>query len=71
MEANENTNKQNAAGYFAQVHAILKMAYENDDLMIQDTLFRLQAEVAMLARRVAIQEGKVVDLLNEFPFLYK
>ena len=50
-----------------------KLAWANDDLMTQDTLFDLQDKLATLSLSVAskISPLKVDSLVKQFPWLYE
>lgn len=49
---------------------IQRMLWENDDLMTQETLFKLQDYVQGLVLDVAQREGRVDDALRDFKYLY-
>lgn len=50
---------------------VLRLAWEGDDLMSQDTLFEIQDKLADLMLKVAIAAGKEEDLARSFPWLYR
>lgn len=58
-------------GYYEKIKEIQRLAWKDDDRMDQDTLFDLQELIADLALAIATNEGKVNDLVYEFPWLYE
>ena len=48
-----------------------KLAWRDDDMMSQDTLFDLQDDLADVLLEVAKSCGKTKDLVTTFPWLYK
>jgi len=55
---------------YESIAHIQKLLWKDDDRMDQETLFELQEYVAKLALGIAQKEGRVDDLLREFPYLY-
>ena len=55
---------------YETVKAIESLAWEHDDMITQETLFRLQESIADLALNLAVETGKADDLLKSFPWLY-
>lgn len=49
---------------------VLRLAWEGDDLMSQDTLFQIQDKLANLALLSAIAARQEEDLVREFPYIY-
>ena len=56
---------------YNDVKQIMKLVWKDDDMMEQDTLFRLQDYMKLLAYEIASREGKTDDLLKTFPLVYK
>lgn len=57
---------------YNELKKLNSLAWENDDLMEQETLFDLQERLADLLLRVAQDCGEKTlnDLVKSFPFLY-
>ena len=57
---------------YKELKTINALAWEDDDLMMQETLFELQEKVANLLLMVAQDIGNTAlnDLVKSFPFLY-
>lgn len=49
---------------------VLRLAWEGDDLMSQDTLFQIQDKLADLALLSAVAARQEEDLVREFPYIY-
>lgn len=49
---------------------VLRLAWEGDDLMSQDTLFEIQDKLANLALITAVAARQEEDLVREFPYIY-
>lgn len=49
---------------------VLRLAWESDDLMSQDTLFQIQDKLANLALLSAVAARQEEDLVREFPYIY-
>lgn len=50
---------------------VQKLLWKDDDLMNQETLFDLQAEMQVLVLTVANDTNSTDIILKEFPWLYK
>jgi hypothetical protein len=50
---------------------ILRLAWKDDDLMGQDTLFKLQDDLAILVLSLARANGRDGELSSEFPWIFK
>lgn len=55
---------------YEELKEIQKLLWKNDDLMDQETLFELQDKVADITLKAARSEGKIVDLVDSFKWLY-
>lgn len=57
---------------YNELKTALSLAWEDDDLMTQDNLFRLQEQLANLTLAVAqdIGNAALTDLCKAFPYLY-
>lgn len=69
--ANLTTIIEEENGMYEKIEKIQEMLWRNDDLMRQETLFELQDYVADLLLKVAEKEGKVDELVAEYPWLYR
>ncbi|MBO5918714.1 MAG: hypothetical protein J6Q14_08120 [Oscillospiraceae bacterium] len=49
---------------------VLRLAWDCDDLMSQDTLFQIQDKLADLALITAVAARQEKDLVREFPYIY-
>lgn len=58
-------------GIYAELKTIQKMAWRDDDMMRQETLFDLQDRLADLMLRLAQDCGTEQDLASSFPWLYR
>lgn len=56
---------------YETVKAIQRLAWKDDDMMTQETLFDLQEALAHLALELAVETGNETDLLSTFPWLYR
>jgi hypothetical protein len=56
---------------YKELKKVLTMAFKDDDMMNQETLFDLQDYVADLTLKVAEKENKVEDLVKDFAWLYQ
>ena len=56
---------------YETVKAIQRLAWRDDDMMRQETLFDLQEALAELTLSLAVETGNTDDLLKSFPFLYR
>ena len=56
---------------YEKLEKIQELLWRNDDMMMQETLFELQDYVADLLLKVAEKEGKVDELVAEYPWLYR
>ena len=58
---------------YKELKTINALAWEDDDLMMQETLFELQDRIANLLLVVAQDIGNTAlnDLCDTFPYLYK
>ena len=61
----------NTTNYYDSIAEILKLLFEEDDMMSQDNLFEVQDKVANLALRIALNEKKGAKLVKAFPYLYQ
>lgn len=70
MKGEEKMTKQKI---YTELKTALSIAWEDDDLMTQDNLFRLQEQLANLTLAVAQDIGNpaLKDLCDTFPYLYK
>ena len=55
---------------YEHLKTILSLAWESDDMIRQETLFKLQEEAADLALMVGTACGKGNDLVKSFPYLF-
>lgn len=55
---------------YNKLKKLQKLAWQNDDMMDQDTLFNLQDALANVILEVARDCGATEDLIKSFPFLY-
>ena len=55
---------------YEELKEIQNLLWKHDDLMDQETLFKLQDKVADLTLKVARSEGRIVDLVDSFKWLY-
>jgi len=55
---------------FNELKEILKLAWENDDMIMQETLFELQDRLAEVTLQAAKTESQKKQLVKEFPWLY-
>ena len=55
---------------YQQLKEIQRLAWRDDDLMSQGTLFDLQDRLCGLVLKVATDCGQQEDLVRSFPFLY-
>lgn len=62
--------KQIRTDYYKKAKELLRLAYKDDDMMDQDTLFDLQEKAAQFALDIAQAEDKTDDLVKAFPYLY-
>ena len=56
---------------YGELVNLQKLAWKDDDLMSQDTLFDVQDTLADMLLRVARECGKTEDLVKTFPWLYR
>ena len=55
---------------YEELKEIQNLLWKHDDLMDQETLFELQDKVANITLSAARSEGKIVDLIDSFKWLY-
>lgn len=55
---------------FEELKELLKLAWEDDDIISQENLFELQSKLADLTLQSAKTEKQKEILLKEFPYLY-
>lgn len=55
---------------YKELKEIQRLAWRDDDLMEQETLFDLQERLCDLVLKVATDCGQQEDLVRSFPFLY-
>lgn len=55
---------------YKDLKELQNIAWKNDDLMTQDTLFEMQEMLADLTLKVAVAAHQENDLVKEFPWLY-
>lgn len=70
MKGEQKMTKQDI---FGELMIINTLAWQDDDLMRQETLFELQDKIANLLLVVAQDIGNTAlkDLCDTFPYLYK
>lgn len=58
------------AEIFKALCELQKLAWKDDDMMDQDTLFTMQEQIADLTLELAKDTKKESDLLKSFPYIY-
>ena len=58
--------------FYNELKTINALAWQDDDLMMQETLFDMQEQLANLLLAVALDIGNtaLIEICKEFPYLY-